>query len=366
MAKRKNTKSSKQPELDLGDENRLKGRYETVYTALNAIIRLYLSHDGMTAKELSDALGGVSPKTAMRHLRQLSVLFPLNERTEEGGKIVFSIDHEIADAARQTDALFSCFELLGVLYVEQIFSTIKGTALANPFQLALRQMKKHLPEAMKRNYERLRKIFFNKAQTPTDYSTRGGSIEILHNAAMTSKAVEIDYYSYSSRRRTKRVVHPYNMTTYDGSIYLIGFDTMSKSKRTFKLDRIREAKILDIPFQRPLDFEIARHLSSSFGIYTGPEETVTAVFDDKVASFIKEKNWHPSQKNKELPDGRMEVTWKVAGTREIKIWLMGFCEHVEVIEPKSLREEIVADLAKMLKAYQTADETAIKRLRLVR
>lgn len=365
MAKKK-TNDKSQLELDLGDENLLKGRYETVYTALNAIMRLYLSHNGMTAKELADALGGVSPKTAMRHLRQLSVLFPLNERTEEGGKIVFSIDREIADAARQTDALFSCFELLGILYVEQMFTSIKGTALANPFRLAISQMKKHLPEAMKKNYERLQKIFFTKSQRSSDYTGRERLIEILHNAAMTAKAIEIDYDSYSSRRRTRRVVHPYNMTNFDGSLYLIGYDMTSKSKRTFKIDRIKDVKILDIPFQRPLDFEIVKHLTSSFGIFTGvPDVTIKVVFDMKIAPFIKEKQWHASQKLKELPDGRLQATWTVAGTREIKSWLMGFAEHVEIIEPKELRDEIKRDLQRMLAQYETAAQST-RPLRIVR
>ena len=41
---------------------------------------------------------------------------------------------------------------------------------------------------------------------------------------------------------------------------------------------------------------------------------MTGVDDTK----LLERRWHPSQKNKKLKDGSLELSFEVAGTKEIK------------------------------------------------
>jgi hypothetical protein len=40
-----------------------------------------------------------------------------------------------------------------------------------------------------------------------------------------------------------------------------------------------------------------------------------------------------SQKNKKLKDGSLELTFEVAGTTEIKSWIMGFGSLAKILEP---------------------------------
>jgi len=63
------------------------------------------------------------------------------------------------------------------------------------------------------------------------------------------------------------------------------------------------------------------------------------------------RRWHPSQKNKKLKDGSLELAFEVAGTKEIKTWIMGFGSLVKVLEPASLVKEIKDDLGKALSFY---------------
>ena len=67
--------------------------------------------------------------------------------------------------------------------------------------------------------------------------------------------------------------------------------------------------------------------------------------------YLLERRWHPSQKNKKLKDGSLELAFEVAGTKEIKTWIMGFGSLAKVLEPVSLVKEIKDDLAKSLKSY---------------
>jgi len=47
----------------------------------------------------------------------------------------------------------------------------------------------------------------------------------------------------------------------------------------------------------------------------------------------------------------LELTFEVAGTKEIKTWIMGFGSLAKVLEPASLVKEIKDDLGKSLKSY---------------
>jgi predicted DNA-binding transcriptional regulator YafY len=69
--------------------------------------------------------------------------------------------------------------------------------------------------------------------------------------------------------------------------------------------------------------------------------------------YLLERRWHASQKNKTLKDGSLELSFEVAGTKEIKTWIMGFGSLAKVIEPAVLVKEIKNELGKSLKSYGT-------------
>jgi predicted DNA-binding transcriptional regulator YafY len=60
---------------------------------------------------------------------------------------------------------------------------------------------------------------------------------------------------------------------------------------------------------------------------------------------------HPSQKIKKLKDGSLELAFEVAGTKEIKTWILGFGSLAKVLEPASLVKEIKDDLEKSPRSY---------------
>jgi predicted DNA-binding transcriptional regulator YafY len=47
----------------------------------------------------------------------------------------------------------------------------------------------------------------------------------------------------------------------------------------------------------------------------------------------------------------LELAFEVAGTKEIKTWILGFGSLAKVLEPASLVKEIKDDLEKSLRSY---------------
>ncbi len=77
----------------------------------------------------------------------------------------------------------------------------------------------------------------------------------------------------------------------------------------------------------------------------------TDTFDPRAARYIKEKNWHESQRLEEHDDGSCTLTFSTSGLDEVRRWLLTFGPEAQVMEPKELRHLIVADLKAALARY---------------
>jgi transposase len=82
------------------------------------------------------------------------------------------------------------------------------------------------------------------------------------------------------------------------------------------------------------------YLEGAWGILRGDLVTVKVVFPKTVARYIKERLWHPSQRFRDLPNGQVEVTLRVADTLEVRRWIQGYGVHAVVLEPTALRDAL--------------------------
>jgi proteasome accessory factor B len=108
----------------------------------------------------------------------------------------------------------------------------------------------------------------------------------------------------------------------------------------FAVERIRAVEILRRHFEIPAGFDAKEYLDKAWGILQGDLVTVRVVFSPRVARYIKERLWHPSQRVRDLPDGRLEMTLRVADTLEVRRWVLGYGVEAEVLEPEGLREAV--------------------------
>ena len=93
-------------------------------------------------------------------------------------------------------------------------------------------------------------------------------------------------------------------------------------------------------FKIPEDFNLDDFMRPSFGVFQGEPIKVKIWFHPDVAGYIKEKIWHESQEIGDQGDGSIIFEAEVAGTEEIKFWIMNWGSKAEVLEPESLRDVI--------------------------
>jgi len=89
----------------------------------------------------------------------------------------------------------------------------------------------------------------------------------------------------------------------------------------------------------------------SFKVMHDELHTVKVRISPGWARWVSEKIWHESQKITKLPNGSLEMAFRVAGLDEIKRWVLSFGPEAVVLEPARLREIVRKDLSRNLAQY---------------
>ncbi|MEW6408617.1 MAG: transcriptional regulator [Nitrospirota bacterium] len=185
-----------------------------------------------------------------------------------------------------------------------------------------------------------------------DYRSHKMIIDTITQAIQKQRCIKIRYFSLSQNQETRREVDPYKIWYYSGSLYLIAYCHQRKEIRTFAVDRIRDITLTENTYQKPLDFSFEEYMDGCFGVIRGERVEVEVLFEADTARWVKEKIWHPTQKIKELGDGKIVMSLMVADTVELKAWILSFGSGAKVIKPQSLAKEVKKEARKISSLYK--------------
>ena len=147
-------------------------------------------------------------------------------------------------------------------------------------------------------------------------------------------------------------VLPLRLFVHQGSVYLHGWTPTFKIVLTLNLQRLLGLELLNERMEPPKDYRTESLEESAFGIFIGPDPvTYRLRFTAKLAPYIREREWHPSQKLSELADGRIELSFTCAQSYEVASWVASWRDGVEVLGPTSLKKEFREFGCWLQKAY---------------
>jgi len=309
---------------------------------------LIASRVGKSAAELSEEIQ-CHPRTIYRDLEALQIAgFPLYTRKEEGKKLWSLID----TFKTHIPIPLNLTELLALYFSRNMLSVLKNTVFYDSLASLFQKVKTTLPPDYINYLEQFEKSTM-VGQKP--YKQHGDYQEIINtvNQAIADKVhIEITYYTMSRKQETQRRVAPYKIWFLDGAFYIIGFCKLRNEVRLFAIDRIKAFDLTDDPFEVSDNFSVEDFMKSSFGVFHGDTQKVKIYFDPNVAGYIKEKIWHETQKVQDQEDGSIIFEVDVAGTDEIKFWIMQWGSGATVIEPEQLRNKIHSEADAMLHSYK--------------
>ena len=139
---------------------------------------------------------------------------------------------------------------------------------------------------------------------------------------------------------TDRRVDPYHLTLHGGGFYLVAHCHLRQAVRIFAVERIRECEVLAARFDTPEDVRRRQVPRGRLGHHPRRRRHREGPLRARLARYIRERLWHPTQSFRDCDGGRLEMTLRVADTLEVRRWILGFGPEAEVLEPAALREAL--------------------------
>jgi predicted DNA-binding transcriptional regulator YafY len=301
----------------------------------------------VTIDELAQRTG-VTTRTIRRDLEALQTAgFPLFDETHDGKKY-WTLEQKAF--RRLHDTGFTLAELSALYFSRTLVESLTGTPFERDVRSAFDKLSAALTPGMKQFLDRMPLVMQAKAEPGAQAAApRTAEVAKLVEATLQHRQVTMRYHSFSSNREKTYTLEPYRLLFGQGGLYVIGMVPEYGELRTFAVDRIAQLSLTEERFE-PLELPDDA-FAHSLGVNQGTPEPVEIVFAPKIARYVRERVWHPSQQVQEQADGGLRLTLNVVNDWALKSWILGFGALSTVVSPASLAAEISQELDAAVKNY---------------
>lgn len=151
--------------------------------------------------------------------------------------------------------------------------------------------------------------------------------------------------------------HPLGIVFRECVIYLVATVWEYKDPLHFALHRFKYCEPLPEDAVPPAEFDLDAYLASGTFQYAaaeGRKMKLVALFSGGAADHLAETPLSEDQVLISKKDGKMEVAATVADSSQLRWWLLGFGDYVEVVRPKKLRMEFEKIATNLAGTYHSA------------
>jgi predicted DNA-binding transcriptional regulator YafY len=307
--------------------------YDKTLTRLNTIIARLNNGEALSVGELADEFN-VSTRTIQRDFNERLVnLYPIYQdkklwKMQDGYKIEKSTSIEdtiVLDILEKlTDSLGSKFSIKA----KHLLSKIKNESF-NPIYAKL-------------NME--------------DISSKISDIALLEDAIKDKREITCIYKFIKDKKECKKKfeLKPLKIANFEGFWYLIAFDARNDKLKKYHLKSISSIKIETKKFKTTKKIE--EPLEDSVNIWfesnVEPFEVILWL-DDLAAKILKRKPISKSQRIiQEYEDGSCDIALKITHKNEITSIVKYWIPHINIIEPKFIRDSVMKDVKKYIEQNQ--------------
>src|SRR6185436_8228410 len=284
---------------------------------------------------------GVTTRTIRRDLEALQASgFPLFDELVDG-KRYWTLE---AKAFRRLDATgFTLAELSALYFSRTLVEVLAATPFQQDVASAFDKLSAALTPGMRQFLDRLPLVIQAKgasprAGRPDAAKTEREHIAKLLDATLNHRRATMKYFSMSSNREKEYVIEPYRLIYSPGGMYLQGFVPEYDEVRTFSVDRIRGLSLHEERFTPAEVTEAA--FAHSIGVNEGPPEHIEIAFEPRIAPYVRERQWHPSQTHVDRKDGGVVLSLDVCNDWALRSWILGFGPLARVLKPAALAAQI--------------------------
>jgi predicted DNA-binding transcriptional regulator YafY len=237
----------------------------TPTSRLLELLELLQGRPLVTGRELGDRLG-VDRRTVRRDVATLQRLgIPVEGERGVGGGYRLRPGYRLPPLMLTEDEATAV--VLGLTAARRL-----ALGDADGTDGALAKIHRVLPDGLRRRVEALEASLAFTGAAITGEPPAGETVLLLADAIRRARRVRVQYRSFEGER-TQRELSPYGLVVHAGRWYLAAHDHTRSALRTFRVDRIRRATIVDVEATAAPDgFDALEHVSRSLAEVPWPWE----------------------------------------------------------------------------------------------
>lgn len=169
-------------------------------------------------------------------------------------------------------------------------------------------------------------------------------LPVLQKAVTNDRVLWLRYHSFSSDELTERRVEPHFLVFYGDDWHLVGYCRLREGTRDFRVGRIREAKTLPEPFERPKHVELETH-----GKDDGRQE-VRVWIEASAVPWAREAPAFGLHREEPGEGGSVFVyhSWNV---RRLLPWVLSWGALARVLSPPEVVARVRGEAEALARAY---------------
>lgn len=300
------------------------------------IFEIIQRRGGVPAHELMERFT-LDARTLRRYIADLKDLgLPLRDEGVASDRIL-SLEPSYARSGVQ----LTLAEVLSLHFGRTLFTFLDGTSFAADLEGAIERLRPAIARSTSDLTRDLDRKFMAVPEHAKDYRADPDKLDEIVSALLYSNPADAEYRPARGGFGKVYRLEPLTLATYRQGLYLFARDTHEDKIKSFAVERFeRFARLRRERFDYPAGYDAHALVADSFGITSGPPEDVVARFTPAVALFLRERQWHPTQRIESMADGGVRLRMRVNVGPELREWLIGFGAQVRVEAPASLVEQV--------------------------
>lgn len=314
---------------------------------ISAILIQLQSKKVVKAQEIADRFA-ISLRTVYRDISTL----------EEAGIPIIGeagVGYSIMDGYRLPPVMFTKEEAIAFITAEKLIEKFADNAIDAQYKSAMYKVRAVLRSAEKEFVEHLdERIEALKYKNLPD-SAKDNVLQTILRSITEKRVLHMEYFAWHNEKLSQRHIEPIGVCHANNHWHLIAWCRLRKDYRDFRVDRIRELKITDLPFKEP-DLSLKQYLQQI--AEKEKMETVTVLFSRHVIRHLTEqKYYYGFVQETDRGDEGVEMTFLSASLEGFARWLLMFTVYAKVIAPLELNtrmRELTEELQQHYNLFQPA------------
>ncbi len=292
----------------------------------------------------------VTPRTIQRDLEKLSAVFSITCDTQ--GKTNYWYWND-KSSFTQIPAM-SESSALALRLAEEYLSTIMPPATLKSLNPYFNHAKEVLKSTRLDHWTKKVKII-RRGPELIPPKINQAVHDVVYKALLEGKQIKAIYQGRGKDEPGEYTMSPQGLVVRDGIIYLVASLWSYGDVSHFALQRMKKAELLNEPAQQLAGFSLEKHIEEDkeFSYPVSDRKIkLRLLLEPHIATHLSECRLSEDQTLKPRKDGRVLLEATVADTDDLRWWLLGFGDKIEVLSPKSIRREFSELFTNLLKTYK--------------